>query len=134
MFLYSWCVRNTKTKVFLQICSVATNLQCDINGNNLMIWSLKLSPKGRHVMTLSTNFLKIVSIWWFVIRKLSHFHKILKAKLSGAKLLFKVIYKFWHFKIRFFGTFGKVANNFFFFNFRFYCFILVMAKMVKLLR
>jgi hypothetical protein len=39
------------------------------NGNNLMIWPLKLLPMGNFVVTLFPKNLKMLSIWQFVFKK-----------------------------------------------------------------
>jgi hypothetical protein len=43
--------------------------ECDINGDSLIIWPLKLSPIASPVATLSPKNFKTVSIWLFVFQK-----------------------------------------------------------------
>ncbi len=112
-------------------CSENLKSKCDINDNSLMIWSLKLLPIANLVATHSLTKLRTISIWRFVAKK-NLFNQILKTKLIGPNLLFKMIDKFGHFKIRVFKTFDKVVNNFFE-NLDFTIIILIMDEMVKVL-
>ncbi len=55
--------------------------KCDINGDGLMIWPLKLSPTGSPVATLSPNsFLILSQFSQFLFKKLGHFPQVLEAE------------------------------------------------------